>query len=112
MKLEYVDTLVVAHPYVKGFDRTSHCVDDVEMRAVSIGDVPPAVALRSVTDIVDSTAGGTVWTTTFYIGLQIERKQGTLRCSNSRNDFDAWSGYSWIEWTEEIGYIVSYERVY
>ena len=76
MKLEYVDTLVVAHPYVKGFDRTSHCVDDVEMRAVSIGDVPPAVALRSVTDIVDSTAGGTVWTTTFYIGLMIERKQG------------------------------------
>jgi hypothetical protein len=73
MKLEYVDTLVLAHPYVKGFDRTSYCLDEVEQRAVSIGEVPPAVAARTEADLVEG-QGGTVWTTTFYIGLMIERK--------------------------------------
>lgn len=76
MKLEYVDTLVLAHPYVKGFDRTSYCLDEVEQRAVSIGEVPPAVAARTEADLVDG-QGGTVWTTTFYIGLMIERKPRT-----------------------------------
>jgi poly(A) polymerase len=76
MKLEYVDTLVLAHPYVKGFDRTSFCADDVEMRAVSIGEVPPQVAARSEGDLEGVEGRGTVWTTTFYIGLMIERKPG------------------------------------
>lgn len=76
MKLEYVDTLVLAHPYVKGFDRTSYCLDEVEQRAVSIGEVPPAVAARTEADLVEG-QGGTVWTTTFYIGLMIERKPRT-----------------------------------
>lgn len=77
MKLEFVDTLVLAHPYIKGFDRTSYCVDDVEQRAVSVGEVPPAVATRTEADLVEG-QGGTVWTTTFYIGLMIERRPGAL----------------------------------
>ena len=77
MKLEFVDTLVLAHPYIKGFDRTSYCISDVEQTAVSIGEVPPAVAARTEADLVEG-QGGTVWTTTFYIGLMIERKPGAL----------------------------------
>lgn len=81
MKLEFVDTLVIAHPYVKGFERESHCMNDVEMRAVSIGDVPPGVEGRTVAQVeeIKGGGGGTVWTTTFYIGLMIERKQGQSR---------------------------------
>lgn len=84
MKLEYVDTLVLAHPYVKGFDRTSYCLDEVEQRAVSIGEVPPAVAARTEADLVEG-QGGTVWTTTFYIGLMIERKPRASFSSSLRS---------------------------
>lgn len=75
MKLEFVDTLVLAHPFVKGFDRTSYCVDDVEQKAVSVGEVPASVIGRTESDLVEG-SGGAVWTTTFYIGLMIERKPG------------------------------------
>ena len=75
MKLEYVDTLVLAHPFIKGFDRINYCIDEVEQRAVSIGEVPPAVVNRTEADLVDG-QGGTVYTTSFYIGLMIERKPG------------------------------------
>jgi poly(A) polymerase len=75
MKLEYVDTLVLAHPFIKGFDRINYCIDEVEQRAVSIGEVPPAVASRTEADLVEG-QGGTVYTTSFYIGLMIERKPG------------------------------------
>ncbi|GAA5857214.1 hypothetical protein JCM8547_009376 [Rhodosporidiobolus lusitaniae] len=73
MKLEYVDSLVLAHPYVKSFDRTNYCLDEAEQRAVSIGEVPPQIEKRTEADL-PAGQGGTVWTTTFYIGLQIERK--------------------------------------
>ncbi|BGP12806.1 hypothetical protein JCM10213_008067 [Rhodosporidiobolus nylandii] len=73
MKLEYVDSLVLAHPFVKSFDRTNYCLDEAEQRAVAIGEVPPEVEKREEKDLVPG-QGGTVWTTTFYIGLQIERK--------------------------------------
>ncbi|KAK4055215.1 polynucleotide adenylyltransferase [Microbotryomycetes sp. JL201] len=76
MKLEYVDTLTLAHPYVKGFDRVNYCVDEAEQRAVSIGEVPTAVAMRTESDMVEG-QGGVVHTTTFYIGLMIERKPCT-----------------------------------
>jgi poly(A) polymerase len=75
MKLEFVDTLDLAHPYVKSFDRTNYCIDEAEQRSVSIGEVPPEVEKRTEADLVPG-QGGTVWTTTFYIGMQIERKPG------------------------------------
>ncbi|GAA5838297.1 hypothetical protein JCM5353_006843 [Sporobolomyces roseus] len=73
MKLEYVDTLVLAHPYVKSFDRVNYCVDDNEQHAVCIGEVPQQMEGRTEKDLIEG-QGGTYWTTTFYIGLQIERK--------------------------------------
>jgi len=75
MKLEYVDTLVLAHPYVKSFDRVNYCVDDNEQHAVCIGEVPQQMEGRTEKDLIEG-QGGTYWTTTFYIGLQIERKPG------------------------------------
>lgn len=75
MKLEFVDTLVMAHPYIKGFDRTNYCISEDEQRAVSVGETPVEVGLRTEEDLVEG-SGGTVWSTTFYIGLMIERKPG------------------------------------
>lgn len=75
MKLEYVDTLVLAHPFIRGFDRINYCIDEIEQRAVSIGEVPPAVASRTEADLIEG-QGGTVYTTSFYIGLMIERRPG------------------------------------
>lgn len=78
MKLEYVDTLVLAHPFVKGFERTNYCLEDAEMRSVSIGEVPAQVGGRTEESIKGVEGAGTVWTTTFYIGLMIERKPGNV----------------------------------
>ena len=77
MKLEYVDTLLLAHPFVKSFDRTNYCLNEEEQRAVSIGEVPVEVEKRTEKDLKDG-EGGTVYTTTFYIGLQIERRPGAF----------------------------------
>ncbi|GAA6001779.1 hypothetical protein JCM10207_002316 [Rhodosporidiobolus poonsookiae] len=113
MKLEYVDTLVLAHPFVKSFDRTNHCVDEAEQRAVSIGEVPEQVEKRTEADLIPG-HGGTVWTTTFYIGLQIERKpagaQGPrkLDISYPTNEFTKlvkmWDKYD----ADSMGVIVRY----
>ncbi|SCV68510.1 BQ2448_631 [Microbotryum intermedium] len=76
MKLEFVDTLTLAHPYVKGFDRTYYCVSREEQHAVATGEVPPEVDIRPESEL-NPEEGGTVYTTTFYIGLMIEKKPGS-----------------------------------
>jgi poly(A) polymerase len=94
MKLELVPTLTCAHPYTKGFDQVSHCLDDAEVRLVATGDIPKEVAERTKReDLPAETAtdelqrkdeqakkeeargeGRTIWTTTFYIGLKVEAR--------------------------------------
>ncbi|BGP44856.1 polynucleotide adenylyltransferase [Rhodotorula kratochvilovae] len=113
MKLEYVDSLLLAHPFVKSFDRTNHCLDEGEQRAVSIGEVPAAVERRTEKDLPPG-QGATVYTTTFYIGLQIERKpagaQGPrkLDISYPTNEFTKlvkmWDSYD----ADTMGVIVRY----
>ena len=77
MKLEFVESLILAHPFIKGFDQTSYCLNDEEVRACASGDIPEAVAKRKKEDIEDKEGASTVCTTTFYIGLAIEPKQRT-----------------------------------
>ncbi|KAL8278722.1 hypothetical protein RQP46_008791 [Phenoliferia psychrophenolica] len=72
MKLEYVDTIKLAHPYLKGFDQVSHCITSAERDSVGRGDIPPAVLKRTEAELTEE-AVGTVWTTTFFIGLSIDR---------------------------------------
>ena len=78
MKLEYVDALTLAHPFVKGFDQTLFCLSDDEVRACASGEVPEAAAKRKKEDTEDKEGASTVYTTTFYIGLAIEPKQRAL----------------------------------
>mgnify|MGYP001597246539 CR=1 FL=1 len=75
MKLEYVETIKLAHPYLKGFDQVSHCLTVPERELVARGDIPLAVSERTEEDLTPE-AAGTVWTTTFFIGLVIDRNPG------------------------------------
>ncbi|KAK4698596.1 poly(A) polymerase, partial [Phenoliferia sp. Uapishka_3] len=75
MKLEYVETIKLAHPYLKGFDQVSHCLTVPERELVARGDIPLEVSTRTEADLTTE-AAGTVWTTTFFIGLVIDRNPG------------------------------------
>lgn len=75
MKLEYVESLLLAHPFVKGFDRTSYCLSPDEVGAIAQGDNSESISKRTLADIQGKEGASIVYTTTFYIGLQIEPKQ-------------------------------------
>ncbi|KAJ7368681.1 Poly(A) polymerase central domain-containing protein [Mycena albidolilacea] len=75
MKLEYVDSLTLAHPFIKGFEQTLYCLTDEEVRLVAQGKISDAVLKRKKEDIEGKEGGGVVHSTTFYIGLVIEPKQ-------------------------------------
>ncbi|KAJ6615621.1 Poly(A) polymerase central domain-containing protein [Mycena sp. CBHHK59/15] len=75
MKLEYVDSLTLAHPFIKGFEQILYCLTDEEVRLVAQGEISDAVLKRKKEDIEGKEGGGVVFSTTFYIGLQIEPKQ-------------------------------------
>ncbi|RDB20208.1 Poly(A) polymerase pla1 [Hypsizygus marmoreus] len=75
MKLEYVDSLTLAHPFVKGFDQTSYCLSEEEVHAVAQGEISDAILNRKKEDIEGKEGASIVYSTTFYIGLAIEPKQ-------------------------------------
>ena len=63
MKLEYVDSLTLAHPFIKGFDQISYCLDDAEVRACASGDVSETVGKRKKEEIEGKEGASTVYTT-------------------------------------------------
>lgn len=75
MKLEYVDSLILAHPFIKGFEQVSYCLNGDEVRAVAQGDISEAIAKRKKEDIEGKEGASMVYSTTFFIGLAIEPKQ-------------------------------------
>jgi poly(A) polymerase len=80
MKLEYVESLILAHPFIKGFDQVSYCLNEEEVHAVAQGDISHAIANRKKEDIEGKEGASPVHTTTFYIGLAIEPKQRKFSC--------------------------------
>ncbi|EKM79958.1 hypothetical protein AGABI1DRAFT_113202 [Agaricus bisporus var. burnettii JB137-S8] len=75
MKLEYVESLTLAHPFIKGFDQVAYCLNEEEVRAIAQGETSPAIAARKKEDVEGKEGAGPVYSTTFYIGLMIEPKQ-------------------------------------
>ncbi|KAG5648740.1 hypothetical protein DXG03_000087 [Asterophora parasitica] len=75
MKLEYVDSLTLAHPFIKGFNRICYCLSEEEVQAVAQGEISDAIANRKKEDIEGKEGASLVYSTTFYIGLAIEPKQ-------------------------------------
>lgn len=75
MKLEYVESLTLAHPFVKGFEQATHCMSEEEVRAAAQGEISEAMAKRKKEEIEGKEGASTVHSTTFYIGLAIEPRQ-------------------------------------
>ncbi|KAF7332675.1 Poly polymerase pla1 [Mycena kentingensis (nom. inval.)] len=79
MKLEYVESLILAHPFTRGFEQTFYCISDEEVKQVAQGTISDAVLKRKVEDADSKDTGNLVYSTTFYIGLAIEPRQaGTV----------------------------------
>ncbi|RUS19678.1 Poly(A) polymerase central domain-containing protein [Jimgerdemannia flammicorona] len=84
MKLEGVPNLILAHPFIKGFEKVYQCSTDQEALDVAHGvynpvaTVPSEVTHREGSVEVDGLelVNRTVYSTTFYIGLLIEPRGG------------------------------------
>ncbi|KIM58766.1 hypothetical protein SCLCIDRAFT_1218312 [Scleroderma citrinum Foug A] len=74
MKLEFVESLILAHPFIKGFDQISHCVSEGEVNLVAEGQISEAIAKRNKADIENVATAKTVYSTSFFIGLLIQPK--------------------------------------
>jgi poly(A) polymerase len=84
MKLEYVDSLILAHPFIKGFEQVSHCISSEEVGQVAQGQISDAIGKRTKADM-EATGGAsanTVFSTTFYIGLLVEPKPSASAISS------------------------------
>jgi poly(A) polymerase len=95
MKLEMVDGITLAHPFNTSFDKVHYCTTDDEAAQVATGEMirhlkaettnlqKTALVGESEIDPVQTADGEvltpqTVYTSTFYIGLNISLKDGEL----------------------------------
>jgi poly(A) polymerase len=70
MKLELVENLEIAHPYMNGFENSTICVTETQKQRVHHGEFfhdDPAYNLES--DTSDKIEPIEIWTTIFYVGL-------------------------------------------
>ncbi|KND02181.1 polynucleotide adenylyltransferase PAP1 [Spizellomyces punctatus DAOM BR117] len=98
MKLELVDHLELAHPYIEGFEKVCWCLNEEERNQAAHGQFPPP---REEKDLDMSTATQ-IHTTTFYIGLCIKAKDPN---SNAPRKLD-------ISWPtrEFVGMVRSWDK--
>ena len=84
-KLEGVDNLYLAHPFVKGFDKVHHCATEQEANDVSHGiynlkptseGISTGSSKNGNENGSDTSALRIVYTTTFYVGLDVEPRAG------------------------------------
>ncbi|RKP37616.1 poly-A polymerase [Dimargaris cristalligena] len=77
MKLELVDQIVLAHPFIKGFDRSTVCYTSQEAEDIKQGNFPASPSSAPENGENGTAEAGetrTIYTTTFYIGLLIASK--------------------------------------
>ncbi|KAJ7088006.1 Poly(A) polymerase central domain-containing protein [Mycena belliarum] len=77
MKLEFVDNLRLAHPFVKGFDRVVRCASEEEANSVlqgaAAGTDGPVGEGDAAAD--DAAAPHKVYSTAFFVGLAVKPKE-------------------------------------
>lgn len=71
--------LDIAHPFVKGFEQVAYCLTEEEVRLAAQGDWTDELKARTEADVAGKEGAKTIWTMTFYIGLQIKPKQRASR---------------------------------
>lgn len=67
--------LDIAHPFIKGFEQVAHCTTEEEVRLAAQGDTTEELKARTEAEIEGKEGAKSIWTMTFYIGLQIKPKQ-------------------------------------
>lgn len=113
MKLEYVDSLILAHPFIRGFEQVSYCLSEDEVRAVAEGEISDSVAGRKKEDIEGKEGAGPVYSTTFYIGLAIEPKPSKpFLFKRLFSHSDQPSPVSRCYWSSTARYILSHDGLY
>jgi poly(A) polymerase len=76
MKLEFVDNLRLAHPFVKGFDRVVRCTSAEEALAVLQGQPPSSPDAEGTEgDTASDLAPHKVYLTAFFVGLAVRPKE-------------------------------------
>lgn len=111
MKLEYVESLAIAHPFIKGIDQETFCLTDEEVRTVAEGTKPPSALEWKKENYAGE--GKMLYMTTFYIGLAVEPKQGKQPVQRVSCDLPVLVFFSrWTEGTAEVGHLIPDERIY
>jgi poly(A) polymerase len=77
MKLEFVDNLRLAHPFVKGFDRVVPCASEDEASKVLQGQSASSPD-AATSDDASATAPYKVYLTAFFVGLAVRPKECEL----------------------------------
>lgn len=72
-KLEIIDTLARVHPFIKGFDRTYYALTDEDQATIVVGNPSEAIQHRTAPDVKDNPNATPIYTTTYYIGLEISK---------------------------------------
>ncbi|KAF8311151.1 Poly(A) polymerase [Clavulina sp. PMI_390] len=78
LKLEFVEGLMLAHPYVKGIEHKVFCKSEEELDLVTRGTFTPAILQQTEEDIQDVPGARIAYTSTYYVGLGIRPKDPSI----------------------------------
>lgn len=95
LKMEMVDMVILAHPYTKAIDKVHYCLTEEERVKASTGsdldgrsfgldeggmenDFMPQIKEKISLSEEDEKNITKVYTTSFYVGFSVERKQGKI----------------------------------
>ncbi|CAG8786130.1 12831_t:CDS:2, partial [Racocetra persica] len=125
-KLENIEKLALAHPFVKGFNKIHHCVNDQMVKDVIHGifDSASINGIKSKNNAelsqnirngdTDITTIRVLYTTTFYVGLEIEtgtmlQKQLDITCPTQEfiNLVKGWNKYDEKSMDINVKYVKS-----
>ncbi|CAG8631363.1 13040_t:CDS:10, partial [Dentiscutata heterogama] len=89
-KLESVENLELAHPFVKGFDKIHHCTNDQMATDVMHGifdstSITDKNNIESSQNSTDAATARVIYTTTFYVGLDISRRDPSTKAPRQLN---------------------------
>lgn len=92
-KIELVEGIELAHPFIKGFNEIFYCLNDEEIRLASEASPTNEVRSRNSEEYEDKEGVHKVYITTFYIGLAIQprnpetNEKRTLNLTYPTNEF-------------------------
>ncbi|PFH59741.1 hypothetical protein XA68_11922 [Ophiocordyceps unilateralis] len=113
-KLELHPSIALAHAFNRGYDRRHRCKDDKEIAQVQEGCLdfmfrPDEVnneAVEKTGNNLEAASLTEVFTTTHYIGIQLEKKAKSLDLSFQVDEFKALCT-QWKKFQEELSALVS-----